>query len=192
MRKKLDNEGYKVGRVIARPFTGTNPQNFIRTGNRKDFAIPPHSKTVLQKVVQELSGEVVAIGKVSDIYNATGITKKVKGHGLDELFDATIKEMKKLPNNSMVFTNFVDFDSVWGHRRDVDGYAEGLELFDQRLPEILQLVQDEDMLIITADHGCDPTWTGTDHTRENVPVLIYGPKIKPGCLGFRKTFSDIA
>ena len=102
-----------------------------------------------------------------------------------------IKEMKEAGDNTIVFTNFVDFDSSWGHRRDVAGYAAGLELFDRRLPELMSLLRDDDILILTADHGCDPTWTGTDHTREHIPVLVYGPKVKPGSLGHRETFADI-
>jgi len=103
----------------------------------------------------------------------------------------SIKEMKEAGDNTIVFTNFVDFDSSWGHRRDVAGYAAGLELFDRRLPELMSLLRDDDILILTADHGCDPTWTGTDHTREHIPVLVYGPKVKPGSLGHRETFADI-
>ena len=99
--------------------------------------------------------------------------------------------MKEAGDKTIVFTNFVDFDSSWGHRRDVAGYAAGLELFDRRLPELMELVGEDDILILTADHGCDPTWTGTDHTREHIPVLVYGPKVKPGSLGHRETFADI-
>ena len=126
---------------------------------------------------------MVSVGKIADIYANCGITKKVKATGLDALFDATIKEMKEAGDETIVFTNFVDFDSSWGHRRDVAGYAAGLELFDRRLPELMELVGEDDILILTADHGCDPTWTGTDHTREHIPVLVYGPKVKPGSLG---------
>ncbi len=105
-----------------------------------------------------------------------GITKKVKATGIDALFDATIEEMKLAGDNTIVFTNFVDFDSSYGHRRDVVGYGEALELFDRRLPELMELVKEDDILILTADHGCDPTWQGSDHTREHIPVLVYGPK----------------
>ncbi|OSJ62571.1 phosphopentomutase, partial [Salmonella enterica subsp. enterica serovar Newport str. SHSN006] len=129
--------------------------------------------------------------KIADIYANCGITKKVKATGLDALFDATLKEMKEAGDKTIVFTNFVDFDSSWGHRRDIAGYAAGLELFDRRLPELMELVGEDDILILTADHGCDPSWTGTDHTREHIPVLIYGPKVKPGSLGHRETFADI-
>ncbi|HAI1685070.1 TPA: phosphopentomutase [Escherichia coli O25b:H4-ST131] len=165
--------------------------NCQRTGNRHDLAVEPPAPTVLQKLVDEKHGQVVSVGKIADIYANCGITKKVKATGLDALFDATIKEMKEAGDNTIVFTNFVDFDSSWGHRRDVAGYAAGLELFDRRLPELMSLLRDDDILILTADHGCDPTWTGTDHTREHIPVLVYGPKVKPGSLGHRETFADI-
>ena len=187
----LDKYKYKVARVIARPFVGNNKSNFQRTGNRRDFSMKPFSKTVLEKLIDEKKGQVIAIGKVSDIYSGVGISKKIKCTGLNELCNATINEMKKAINNTIVFTNLVDFDSNWGHRRDVSGYAKGLEFFDSKLSEIIRLVKKNDLLILTADHGCDPTWKGTDHTRENVPVLIYSPDIKQHFLGHRKTFSDI-
>ncbi|WP_275554498.1 phosphopentomutase [Mixta sp. Marseille-Q2659] len=190
-REELDKGDYNIGRVIARPFVGDKAGNFERTGNRHDLAVEPPSPTILKKLVDEKQGEVISVGKIADIYAHVGITKKVKATGLDALFDATVKEMAQAPDNSIVFTNFVDFDSAWGHRRDVAGYAGGLELFDRRLPELMALVKEGDILILTADHGCDPTWHGTDHTREHIPVLIYGPDVKPGFLGYRDTFADI-
>ena len=190
-REELTEGGYNIGRVIARPFIGNKPGEFQRTGNRHDLAVEPPAPTILKKLVDEKGGEVVSVGKIADIYAHVGITKKVKATGLDALFDATVTEMKQAGDNTIVFTNFVDFDSAYGHRRDVPGYAAALELFDRRLPELMELVGPDDMLILTADHGCDPTWTGTDHTREHIPVLIYGPKIKPGFLGKRDTFADI-
>ncbi|MBS0968772.1 phosphopentomutase [Chimaeribacter arupi] len=190
-REELTEGGYNIGRVIARPFIGNKPGEFQRTGNRHDLAVEPPSPTILKKLVDEKGGNVVSVGKIADIYAQVGITKKVKATGLDALFDATVAEMKQAGDNTIVFTNFVDFDSSYGHRRDVPGYAAALELFDRRLPELMELVGPDDMLILTADHGCDPTWTGTDHTREHIPVLIYGPKIKPGFLGKRDTFADI-
>lgn len=190
-REELDKGDYNIGRVIARPFVGDKAGNFQRTGNRHDLAVEPPSPTILKKLVEEKQGEVISVGKIADIYAHVGITKKVKATGLDALFDATVKEMAEAPDNSIVFTNFVDFDSTWGHRRDVAGYAGGLELFDRRLPELMALVKEGDILILTADHGCDPTWHGTDHTREHIPVLIYGPGVKPGFLGYRETFADI-
>jgi phosphopentomutase len=184
-------EGYNIGRVIARPFVGTKAGDFQRTGNRRDLSIEPPAPTVLEKLVTEKQGEVISIGKISDIYAGCGITQKVKATGLEGLFNLTLEQIKQAPANSIVFTNFVDFDSAYGHRRDVTGYAEALEYFDQRLPEILQILQPDDVMIITADHGCDPTWHGSDHTREHIPVLVYGDKVAAGSLGRRETFADI-
>lgn len=190
-REELTNGGYNIGRVIARPFVGDKAGNFERTGNRHDLAVEPPAPTMLKKLVDEKGGEVISVGKIADIYAEQGITQKVKATGLDALFNATIEQMKKAPDNSIVFTNFVDFDSTWGHRRDIAGYAGGLEFFDRRLPELMELVKEGDILILTADHGCDPSWKGTEHTREHIPILIYGPKVKPGSLGYRDTFADI-
>ncbi len=190
-RDELNKGDYNIGRVIARPFIGDKPGNFSRTGNRHDLAVEPPAPTMLKKLVDEKQGHVVSIGKIADIYANVGITKKVKATGIDALFDATIEEMKLAGDNTIVFTNFVDFDSSYGHRRDVVGYGEALELFDRRLPELMELVKEDDILILTADHGCDPTWQGSDHTREHIPVLVYGPKVKPGSLGHRETFADI-
>lgn len=187
----LDKKKYKVARVIARPFIGNNKSDFQRTGNRRDFSMKPFSTTVMQKLIDEKKGQVIAIGKVSDIYSGVGISKHIKSIGLNELCHTTIEEIKKSKNNTIVFTNLVDFDSNWGHRRDVAGYAKGLEFFDKKLSQIIDLVKANDILILTADHGCDPTWTGTDHTRENVPILIYSPNLEKKFLGHRKTFADI-
>ena len=189
-REELTKGGYNIGRVIARPFVG-KPGSFERTGNRKDYAVEPPAQTVLQKLVEEKQGQVVSIGKIADIYANTGITQKIKATGINELFDKTLVEMDKAGDNTIVFTNFVDFDSSYGHRRDIAGYAAALELFDRRLPEMLAKVQNDDILILTADHGCDPSWSGTDHTREHIPVLVYGKNIKAGSLGHRETFADI-
>mgnify|MGYP000155854629 CR=1 FL=1 len=184
-------EDYNIGRVIARPFIGPAKGEFERTGNRRDLSLEPPSATVLQKLVEEKQGEVVSVGKIADIYAHCGITQKVKATGLEALFDATLAQMDKAGDNTIVFTNFVDFDSAYGHRRDVAGYAAALEYFDRRLPELLSQLKEDDVLIITADHGCDPTWPGTDHTREHIPVLVSGPKIPAGSLGRRETFADI-
>ncbi|MGF1699635.1 phosphopentomutase [Photobacterium makurazakiensis] len=184
-------EDYNIGRVIARPFIGPGKGQFERTGNRRDLSVEPPATTVLQKLVDEKNGEVISIGKISDIYAGCGITQKVKATGIPALFEATLEQIKTAGDNSIVFTNFVDFDSAYGHRRDVAGYAAALEYFDKRLPEIIELLQEDDVLIMAADHGCDPTWEGTDHTREHIPVLVTGPKIKAGSLGRRDTFADI-
>jgi phosphopentomutase len=183
-------EPYNIGRVIARPFIGTGPSDFARTGNRHDYAVLPPAPTVLDKL-KEAGGEVVSIGKISDIYAHSGITQQFKATGLEELFDETLAQIKRAGDNTIVFTNFVDFDSHYGHRRDVAGYAKALEYFDARLPELLAILQPEDFVVFTADHGCDPTWVGTEHTRERVPVLAYGAGLSAGSLGLRKSFADI-
>jgi phosphopentomutase len=181
---------YNIGRVIARPFIGDGPDTYVRTGNRRDLTTPPHAPTVLDKLV-ESGGEVYSIGKISDIYAHQGITKKIKATGNAALFDATLAALDEAPDRAIVFTNFVDFDMLFGHRRDVQGYAEALEYLDSRLPEIMAKMHKDDLVILCADHGCDPTWPGSDHTREHIPVLAYGAGLKPGSLGRRETFADI-
>ncbi len=183
-------DDYNIGRVIARPFVGDGPDNYVRTGNRRDLTTPPHSPTVLDKLVAA-GGEVISIGKIADIYAHQGITKKVKASGNAALFDATLDALAAAGDRSIVFTNFVDFDMLYGHRRDIAGYAAALEYFDGRLPELLETMQPDDLLVITADHGCDPAWEGSDHTREHVPVLAYGNELAAGSLGRRKSFADI-
>ena len=183
-------DDYNIGRVIARPFIGTNNSDFARTGNRRDLTVLPPAPTLLDKLAAS-GGEVISVGKISDIYAHQGITQKVKANGNAALFDATLDSLKGAPDRSIVFTNFVDFDMLYGHRRDVEGYAMALEYFDNRLPEIIDLMSDDDVLIICADHGCDPTWQGSDHTREHIPVLVYGAGVTAGSLGKRETFADI-
>ncbi|MDX1465893.1 MAG: phosphopentomutase [Halomonas sp.] len=183
-------EPYNIGRVIARPFTGENAASFARTANRRDYSVEPPAPTVLQKLHDD-GGQVVAIGKIADIYAHCGITHTVKASGHDALMDATLAAMRETGERALIMTNFVDFDMLYGHRRDVAGYAGALEAFDARLPELLARLADDDLLILTADHGCDPTWAGTDHTREHVPVLALGAGLKPGSLGARASFADI-
>lgn len=187
-RELLDE--YNIGRVIARPFIGNESSNFARTGNRRDYSVLPPAPTLLDKLTQT-GGEVVSVGKIADIYAHQGITRKVKATGLEALFDTTVDELQRAGDNSLIFTNFVDFDSSYGHRRDVPGYAAALEYFDSRLPEFLEQMQEGDVVLLTADHGCDPTWPGSDHTRENIPVLCYGKPVAAGSVGGRKTFADI-
>lgn len=192
-RNIFNKSKYNVARVIARPFSGQNNKNYIRNSmNRKDFSVKPHDITVMKKLLIEKQGQVVGIGKISDIYNNYGITYSVKADGICDIFNKTINEIKIAPNNSIVFANFVDFDSLWGHRRNVAGYARDLEYFDYLLPKILSLIKDNDLLIITSDHGCDPTWIGFNHTRECIPILIYSNRKKNNYLGHSNTFSDIA
>ena len=183
-------EGMNIGRVIARPFVGNDASDFTRTGNRRDYAILPPAPTVLDKLDQA-GGTVISVGKIADIYAHQGIKVKTKATGLDALMDATIEHINKAEDNSLIFTNLVNFDQDFGHRRDPIGYGKELEHFDSRLPEIFAAMKDDDVLFLTADHGCDPTWPGNDHTREYVPVLAYHHNIKSVNLGERKTFADI-
>jgi len=183
-------EPYNIGRVIARPFTGSDASNFVRTGNRRDYAVPPPAPTLLDKLSQA-GGEVISIGKIADIFAHQGITQKYKATGIEALMAKTLEVMTTAPEQSLIFTNLVDFDSDFGHRRNPQGYAQALELFDQLLPQITAQMQPDDILILTADHGCDPTWPGSDHTREYVPVLAYGAQIAAGSIGHRETFADI-
>ena len=183
-------DDYKIGRVIARPFVGTNADDFVRTGNRRDLTDPPPAPTLLDRL-KDSGGEVISVGKIADIYAHRGITQKIKATGNAALFDATLAALSSAPDRSIVFTNFVDFDMLFGHRRDADGYADALEYFDSRLPELYEVMNDNDILVICADHGCDPTWQGTDHTREHIPVLVYGAGVAAGSLGRRESFADI-
>ena len=181
---------YNIARVIARPFEGEKAGEFKRTKNRHDYSVKPPAKTVLD-LMKDTGGQVISVGKISDIFAAQGITKAVKASGLKELWDVTLSEVKSAPKGSIIFTNFVDFDMTWGHRRDIKGYAEGLEYFDSRLKELIPLLEEDDIVFITADHGCDPAYKGSDHTREHVPVIMFGKKVKTEFIGARETFSDI-
>lgn len=180
---------YHVGRVIARPFTGA-PGSFRRTGNRRDYSTLPPQPTLLD-FLKDAGREVVAIGKTSDIYAHQGVTKYIKADGNMALFDATLNAMQTVSDGSLVFTNFVDFDSSYGHRRDVMGYAKALEEFDARIPMLEAILRPGDMVVIAADHGCDPTRPGSDHTREHIPVLAFGPGVGSQFIGRRDTFADV-
>jgi len=180
---------HAVARVIARPFVG-KPGSFTRTPNRRDFSLLPPHDTVLDKL-KKAGYHVMAVGKIEDIFSGQGITEAV--HTTDNMdgVDKTLDYMKE-NKKGIIFTNLVDFDMKWGHRRDYKAYGKGLEDFDARLPEILNAMEDSDVLFITADHGCDPTAPGTDHTREYVPFLAYGKALKENVnLGTRNTFADI-
>ena len=181
---------YKIARIIARPFVGTCAEDFKRTTNRHDYAVPAPQKTLLDNMV-ESGGNVYAVGKIADIFAHRGISKHYAAGGINKLIDATIQAVKDAPDNTLVFTNFVDFDSSYGHRRDIQGYGDELEYFDGRLPEILSLLKEDDLCLITADHGNDPSWTGTDHTRERIPVLFFGAGIQKQAVKPLKTFADI-
>lgn len=163
---------------------------FKRTKNRHDYSVKPPHATLLD-VMKQSGGQVISIGKIADIFAKQGITRAVKASGLEELWNVTLQEIKQAPGNSIIFTNFVDFDMTWGHRRDVEGYKQGLEYFDSRLPDLLPVLKEDDIVFITADHGCDPTYKGTDHTREHVPVIMFGKKVRPGDVGQRQTYADL-
>jgi len=189
-REILDDMNLCVGRVIARPFIGESADTYARTANRRDYSILPPDATLLDNI-KSAGGEVIGIGKISDIYATQGITKKVKASTIDGLFDATVEEYTKAEPNTLIFTNFVDFDSSFGHRRDTKGYGEALMQFDARLPDLEALLDDDTVIVVAADHGCDPTWEGIDHTREHIPFLLWGKEISTECIGTRETFADI-
>lgn len=180
---------WQVGRVIARPFVGENGV-YTRTENRKDFALDPFNKTILE-YVKEAGQNVMCVGKISDVFNNIGVTHSVHTKNNMQGVDETLKFMKE-DLEGLLWTNLVDFDMKFGHRNDYVGYYNAIKEFDERLPELLNAMRDEDILILTADHGCDPTTPSTDHSREYIPVLVYGKNVKPGAtIGVRRTFSDI-
>ena len=179
----------RIGRVIARPFTGASPATFQRTPYRKDYGYKLPGAMVLD-FLKEKSIDVIGIGKIEDIYNRQGISRAIRTKSNLAGIESSVAEMKGL-RKGLVFTNLVDFDQLYGHRNNVEGYARALEEFDQKLPEILEVIGKDGLLIITADHGNDPTHPGTDHTREYVPLLVYGSSVQPKNLGTRKTLSDI-
>lgn len=190
-RNIIDEDGYGIGTVIARPFIGTSNDNFKRTYNRKDFEAENFGKTMLD-VFAENNKKVLAIGKINDLFVGRGISRAIHTNGNTDGIEKTIDEIKN-SNEEMIFVNLVDFDMLYGHRNNIEGYAKALEEFDGKLPEIINNLRDNDILIITADHGNDPSTPSTDHNREYVPILIYGKQLKQNIdLGIRKTFSDIS
>mgnify|MGYP004477619533 FL=1 len=189
-RKMLDKKEYNVGTVIARPFIGTCTENFTRTYNRKDFESNTFGRTMLD-VISENGKEVIAIGKIEDLFSGRGITKAIHTNGNADGIEKTIEEIKN-DTEGLIFTNLVDFDMLYGHRNNIEGYAKALEYFDSKLPIIIENMKDTDMLIITADHGNDPSTPSTDHSREYIPIVIYGKQIKQKVnIGTRKTYADI-
>jgi phosphopentomutase len=182
--------GMNIGRIIARPFLGERRGEFARTGHRKDFAVTPPSPTLLE-VLSKAGRDVVSIGKIGDIYAHVGTGREIKVSGNRAFMDATLANMDGLGDGGLLMTNFVDFDTEFGHRRDPMGYGRALEAFDAELPLILARLREGDLLILTADHGNDPTWHGTDHTREQVPILVYSRGNAPGSVGVRRSFCDI-
>lgn len=180
----------RIGRVIARPFVGSPSEGFVRTGFRKDYSVEPPRPTMLDRLA-EAGRAVVTVGKIGDIYAHRGTGTEIKPHGNRAVLDAALDAFRALPDGGLVFANLVDFDSEYGHRRDVAGYAAALEDFDARVPWIDAVLGAGDMVILTADHGNDPTWRGTDHTREHIPILAFGPDVPAGPIGRRETFADI-
>ncbi|MCK5746718.1 MAG: phosphopentomutase, partial [Oricola sp.] len=183
-------DALNIGRVIARPFVGTTADDFERTGNRRDYSVLPPEPTLLDRLTSA-GGRVIAVGKIADIFAHQGITISRKANGNMALADATLEAMEEARDGDLVFTNFVDFDMLYGHRRNVAGYAAALEAFDRRLPDMMAKLKPGDLMMITADHGCDPTWRGTDHTRERVPILGTGPGLQSGSIGVRPTYADM-
>ncbi len=187
-RRILDGED-RVGRVIARPFLGSKADNFKRTENRHDYAVPPPAN--LLPLLKENDLDVVCIGKIASIYDSVGVTEDLTAKNNDQTIDQTINALNA-DSNGLIFSNLVDFDMLYGHRRDTEGYAAALEHFDNRLLEIIAAMNDDDLLILTADHGNDPTAPGSDHTREYAPLIVYGRSAKPGVdLGTRGSLADI-
>ena len=178
-----------ITRVIARPFIGTCSDDFERTSNRRDLTTPPNGLTLLD-FIQAAGGQVVSVGKIADIFSNQGVSYTVKGSDNMALIDQLLSQMK-LAQEGLIFVNLVDFDTKFGHRRDVAGYALALEQLDKRIIEIESLLSNDDLVLITADHGCDPTWPGSDHTREHVPVVFYGNQVKNNNLGERSSFADM-
>ncbi|MBS1795388.1 MAG: phosphopentomutase [Acidobacteria bacterium] len=188
-RELLDGDD-KVGRVIARPFVGSNAADFKRTENRHDYAVAPPAGNLLP-VLKDAGLDVVCIGKIASIYDSIGVTEDLTAKNNDQTIDVTIGALAK-DTRGLIFSNLVDFDMLYGHRRDTEGYARALEHFDRRLPELLDALRDDDLFIITADHGNDPTMKGSDHTREYAPLLVFGKQARSGVdLGTRQSLSDI-
>ncbi len=191
VRESLDNSPWRVGRVIARPFSGGPAGPFRRTSNRKDFAVPPPAPTLLDNV-SSAGRDVVAIGKTGDIFAHRGTTVEIRASGHHAIMEQTLLALETCGDGGLIVTNFVDFDAVFGHRRDIAGYGLALEEFDAMLPSLFQSLRQGDLLCITADHGNDPSMHGSDHTREFVPVLFYGPDFAKGIdFGVRHTFADV-
>jgi phosphopentomutase len=189
-REMLDGDQLRVGRVIARPFVGDSAETFRRTENRHDYAVPPPAENLLP-LLKENGFDVVCIGKIASIYDSVGVTRDLAAKNNEQSIDQTINALRE-DSRGLVFSNLVDFDMLYGHRRDAEGYARALEHFDRRLPEIFDAMNEDDLLIITADHGNDPTFPGSDHTREYAPLLVYGPNARQGVnLGTRESLADI-
>lgn len=191
-REILNRPEYNVGTVIARPFVGNSSENFVRTYNRRDFELENFGKTMLD-VFKENNKKVLAIGKINDLFSGRGIDTAIHTEGNEDGIQRTIEAIKENNDYEMIFTNLVDFDMLYGHRNNLDGYARALEYFDSKLPEIMENLREDDLLIISADHGNDPYTPSTDHSREYIPIIAYGKNLKQNVnLGIRDTYSDIS
>jgi phosphopentomutase len=179
-----------IGRVIARPFVGSGPKDFHRTGNRRDYSVPPPARTLLDHATEH-GRDVITVGKIADIFAHSGTGRVLKADGNSALFARTLEGLATLEDGGLLFANFIDFDSIYGHRRNTTGYAAALEDFDRWLPQLTDRLRDDDLLVVTADHGCDPTWPGTDHTREQVPVVLHDRRSEAGSIGRRETYADV-
>ena len=190
-RNTIDELGYGIGTVIARPFVGTYADDFKRTYNRRDYEAEDFGRTMLD-VFQDSNKKVLAIGKIEDLFTGRGINRSIHTNGNEDGIEKTIDAIKN-SDEDMIFTNLVDFDMLYGHRNNIEGYARALEYFDSKLPEIMEALKEDDILILTADHGNDPSTPSTDHSREYIPVLVYGKKLKQNVdLGIRETYADIS
>lgn len=188
--RELMRGPHNIGRIIARPFVGTDKGHFKRTANRKDFTVTPTGETVVQRL-HDGGRQVVGLGKIADIFDRVGIDREIRTESNSDGMRKTL-DLVRQSDADFIFTNLVDFDSKYGHRNDAPGYAKALETFDQELAGLLQSLRSDDLLFITADHGCDPTDVSTDHTREYVPLVVAGPRIRSGIpLGTRNTFADL-
>lgn len=190
-REVIDEKNYGIGTVIARPFIGNSSEDFSRTYNRKDFEAEDFGKTMLDSF-QENNKTVLAIGKIEDLFSGRGINRSIHTNGNADGIEKTIDAIKNATED-MIFVNLVDFDMLYGHRNNIEGYAKALEEFDQKLPEIIKSLKEDDILILTADHGNDPSTPSTDHSREYIPIVVFGKKLKQNVdLGIRETYSDIS
>jgi phosphopentomutase len=187
--RELMRGEHNIGRIIARPFVGSGKGAFKRTANRKDFSVKPTGITVVERA-HNAGRKVVGVGKIADIFDRVGIDEEIRSESNS---DGMLKTMQLMRDSDapFIFTNLVDFDSKYGHRNDVYGYGKALETFDGELRELLKHLRDDDLLFITADHGCDPTDVSTDHTREYVPLIVAGPKVRPVALGERGSMADL-
>ena len=189
-RNEIFDDSANVGRVIARPFLGNSKTGFYRTNNRKDYSLTPPRNTILDHIKNE-GKQVVGVGKIEDLFDFKGITQTYHSKTNQEGIDYIVRFGNSLNEDGLIFANLVDFDTLWGHRNLPKDFANGLAYFDSRLGEIMGVMRDEDILFLTADHGCDPTTASTDHSREYIPILVYGKGVEPVNLGIRETFSDI-